>query len=199
MASKVGTLIKEARTQAGLTQEALAKKIKGLSANDISLVERGEKSLTQAVLKEIAKVTGVTQKSLIDAAKAEASKKDSSSSSKKSSASSSGKSSSSSSKKNSSSSSKKSSSSSSKKSDSSASGKSGTSSDSFRVSSEEKKIIKAYRDADDKIKSAVKLMLLGTEGLSTESAGSGLSAGTDPSGMVDLLGTLMGSVKQFLG
>ena len=38
MASKkVGTLIKEARTEAGLTQEQLARRISGLSANDISL------------------------------------------------------------------------------------------------------------------------------------------------------------------
>ena len=38
MASKkVGTLIKEARTEAGLTQEQLARRISGLSAGDISL------------------------------------------------------------------------------------------------------------------------------------------------------------------
>ena len=66
---KVGTLIKEARTGAGLTQEQLARKIKGVSADDISKAERGEKDFTQAVLKEIAKATGVTQKSLLDAAK----------------------------------------------------------------------------------------------------------------------------------
>ena len=41
MASKkVGTLIKEARTEAGLTQEQLARRISGLSANDISLAEQ---------------------------------------------------------------------------------------------------------------------------------------------------------------
>ncbi|MBQ1235489.1 MAG: helix-turn-helix transcriptional regulator [Oscillospiraceae bacterium] len=69
MAKKVGTLIKEARTEAGMTQEQLARKIKGLSAADISKAERGEMELTQAALKEIAKATGVTQKSLLDAAK----------------------------------------------------------------------------------------------------------------------------------
>lgn len=69
MANKVGPLIKEARTDAGLTQEQLAKKIKGISANDISKAERGELELTQAVLREIAKITGVTQSSLIHAAK----------------------------------------------------------------------------------------------------------------------------------
>ena len=70
MASKkVGTLIKEARTGANLTQEQLARKIKGLSASDLSLAERGQKELTQAQLKEIAKATGVTQASLLNAAK----------------------------------------------------------------------------------------------------------------------------------
>ncbi|MCQ2539179.1 MAG: helix-turn-helix domain-containing protein [Acetatifactor sp.] len=68
-AKKVGDLIREARTNAGLTQEALAKKIKTLSANDISKAERGEKELTQEELKAIAKITGVTQKSLLEAAK----------------------------------------------------------------------------------------------------------------------------------
>lgn len=67
---KVGELIREARTGAGLTQEGLAKKIKTLTANDISKAERGEKDLTQEELKQIAKITGVTQKSLLDAAKA---------------------------------------------------------------------------------------------------------------------------------
>ena len=40
MAKKVGTLIKEARTAAGLTQEQLAKKISGLSAADIGKARR---------------------------------------------------------------------------------------------------------------------------------------------------------------
>ena len=70
MASKkVGTLIKEARTEAGLTQEQLARRIAGLSANDISLAERHQKNLTQDQLKQIAKITGVTQASLLNAAK----------------------------------------------------------------------------------------------------------------------------------
>lgn len=69
MANKVGPLIKEARTSAGMTQEQLAKKIKGITAADISKAERGEREFTQAVLKEIAKYTGVTQSSLINAAK----------------------------------------------------------------------------------------------------------------------------------
>jgi len=71
MGKKVGKLIKAARTDADMTQEQLARKISGLSANDISLAERGEKDLTQAQLKAIAKATGVTQASLINAAKEE--------------------------------------------------------------------------------------------------------------------------------
>ena len=76
MASKkVGTLIKEARTEAGLTQEQLARRISGLSANDISLAERHQKNLTQEQLKQIAKITGVTQASLLNAAKGSSAKK----------------------------------------------------------------------------------------------------------------------------
>ena len=78
MASKkVGTLIKEARTEAGLTQEQLARRTSGLSANDISLAERHQKNLTQEQLKQIAKITGVTQASLLNAAKGSSSKKSS--------------------------------------------------------------------------------------------------------------------------
>ena len=70
MASKkLGNLIKEARTEAGLTQEQLARKIAGLSASDISAAERGVGDLTQEQLKKIAKATGVTQASLLNAAK----------------------------------------------------------------------------------------------------------------------------------
>ena len=65
----VGPLIKEARTKAKLTQEQLASKIDGLTASDVGKAERGEKMLTQDILKQIAKTTGVTQKSLLDAAR----------------------------------------------------------------------------------------------------------------------------------
>lgn len=71
MGKKVGKLIKAARTNADLTQEQLARRISGLSASDISLAERGEKDLTQAQLKKIATITGVTQASLLNAAKEE--------------------------------------------------------------------------------------------------------------------------------
>lgn len=70
MASKkVGTLIREARTEAGLTQEQLARKIAVLSASEISQAERGLIDLTQEQLKKIAKATGVTQASLLNAPK----------------------------------------------------------------------------------------------------------------------------------
>ena len=69
MTNTVGPMIRKARTGAGLTQEQLAKEVTGLSASDISRAERGELIPTQEQLKAIAKVTGVTQKSLLDAAK----------------------------------------------------------------------------------------------------------------------------------
>ena len=72
MAKKVGELIKEARTGAGMTQAQLADKVKGLTASDISKAERGLKELSDDQLKQIAKATGVTQSSLLNAAKGSA-------------------------------------------------------------------------------------------------------------------------------
>ena len=72
MATKVGDAIKGARTAAGLTPEELAEKVEGVSAEDICQAECGEKKLSQNKLKAIAKATGVTQKSLLDAAKEDA-------------------------------------------------------------------------------------------------------------------------------
>lgn len=71
-AKKVGELIKEARTNAKLSQTALGELV-GLSGTDIGKAERGEKELSQTVLKAIAKATGVTQKSLLEAPKGGAS------------------------------------------------------------------------------------------------------------------------------
>ena len=68
MAKKVGELIKEARTAAKLTQAQLAEQVTGVTAAEIGKAERGEKELTQAALKQIAKATGVTQASLLNAA-----------------------------------------------------------------------------------------------------------------------------------
>ncbi len=69
MANTVGALIKEARGKAKLSQEALAGQIEGLSVSDLGKAERGEKELSQGVLRQIAKLTGVTQASLVNAAK----------------------------------------------------------------------------------------------------------------------------------
>ena len=167
MAKKLGTLIKEARTQAGMTQEALAKKVKGVSAHDISLAERGEKELTQAALKEIAKATGVTQKSLLDAVKtAGSTKKTSTCSTKKTSTGSTKK----------------------------------TSRTAFQLKAEEKKLIQAYREADEKTQMAVRMLLLKSEGLSSASSLAAHTAGGlgDLLGSGDLISSLMGSVKDLL-
>lgn len=68
MGKKTGKLIKDARTAAKMTQAQLGKAV-NLAAAEISKAERGELELTQAALKAIAKVTGVTQASLINAEK----------------------------------------------------------------------------------------------------------------------------------
>ena len=141
MANKVGNLIKKARTDAGLTQEQLAKKVKNTSASDIGKAERGELKLSQEALKQIAKATGVTQKSLLDAA-----------------ASSTYKSSSSSTKKTDSSSKKTSGSSSSKKTSSSGS--------SMKVSATERKLVELYREADSSVKKKAMEILKANEPIS---------------------------------
>ena len=81
MANKVGNLIKKARKEAGLTQEQLARKVKNCNTSDIGKAERGEIRLTNEQLKQIAKATGVTQKSLLDAASSSSYKNSSSGSS----------------------------------------------------------------------------------------------------------------------
>jgi transcriptional regulator with XRE-family HTH domain len=138
MAKKVGTLIKEARTAAGMTQEQLARKVKGLSAADLGKAERGEKDLTQEQLKAIAKATGVTQKSLLEAAKGKSSSSSSSSSKKKTGSSSS--------------------SSSSKKKTSS------SSSTAVKLTADEKKLLTLYLKADDSQKEAALEALQGESG-----------------------------------
>ena len=133
---KLGNLIKEARTNAGLTQEALAKKVDDCSASDISKAERAEKDLTTDQLKQLAKACGVTQKSLLEAAGS--SSKSSSSSSKKTTTSSS-----------------------SKKSSSSSSSKSSSSGTSVKVTATEKKLLEYYRAADSDTKKAAIAVLKG--------------------------------------
>ena len=173
MAEKtVGTLIKEARTAAGLTQEQLARKIKGVSADDISLAERGKKDFTQAVLKEIAKATGVTQKSLLDAAKAGSSAKTGASSKTGSSAKTGASPKTGSSAKTGASSKTGSgaktgaSSKTGSGAKTSASSKTGnsaktasSSSSTLKLSAEEKRVLKAYREAEEGVQSIVRALL----------------------------------------
>ena len=68
-AKNVGTLILEGRTAKKLSQTALGNAAGGVSGSDIGKAERGEKELTQAQLKAIAKALGITQKSLLEAPK----------------------------------------------------------------------------------------------------------------------------------
>ena len=173
MAAKtVGTLIKEARTAAGLTQEQLARKIKGVSADDISLAERGKKDFTQAVLKEIAKATGVTQKSLLDAAKAGSSAKTGASSKTGSSAKTGASPKTGSSAKTSASSKTGSSAKTGASSKTGSGAKTGassktgnsaktasSSSSTLKLSAEEKRVLKAYREAEEGVQSIVRALL----------------------------------------
>ena len=78
MSKKLGNLVKEARTAKGLTQAALADKVGGITSSDVGKIERGEKEPTQDILKKMAKVLGVTQKSLLDAAQGSGAKSSSS-------------------------------------------------------------------------------------------------------------------------
>lgn len=177
MANKVGKLIKEARTAAGMTQEQLAKKVKNTSASDISKAERGELKLSQDALKQIAKATGVTQKSLIDAAASSTYKSSSSGSSTKKTTSST--------KKTTSSTTKKSTTSSTKKKTSSSSGKSSSSGSSMKVTATEKKLVEYYREADSDVKK--KAMEL----LKTGKVSGGF--GDIVSGLDDTIGSFVGS------
>jgi len=171
MANKVGPLIKEARTNAGLSQDALAKMIDGLSASDVGKAERGEKELSQDILKQIAKATGVTQKSLVEAAKASTYSTGSSKSSAKSSSKSSSTAAktSSTSSKSSSKSSSTSSKSSSKSSSSSSKSSAKAKEEEFKLTATEKKLVELYRAADsDTKKTAIAVLKGETTGNSTE-------------------------------
>lgn len=171
MANKVGPLIKQARTNAKLTQEQLASAVDGVSASDIGKAERGEKELTQTALKQIAKATGVTQKSLLEAA-AESTYGSSSA----------GKKTSTENKKSSTSGSKKSSSSGSKK---SGSGK--KSDDEISLSKTEKQLIELYRAADSDTKKRAIAVLKGeTSGSILGDVGS------------EFLGNLINGAAEFL-
>ncbi len=72
---KSGAMIKKARTTAGMTQDGLAKKAAcGLTAEDISAIERGEGKMTQTQAKRLAAVLDMTQSSLLEALKADTAK-----------------------------------------------------------------------------------------------------------------------------
>lgn len=83
MGKKLGSLIRSARTDAGLTQEQLANKVKGVARTDISKFERGLAEPTAQNVKDIAKACGVAQKPLLDAMPKTSAKPASSSSSSK--------------------------------------------------------------------------------------------------------------------
>ena len=156
MAKKVGELIKEARTAAKLTQAQLAEQVTGLAAADISKAERGEKELTQTQLKQIAKATGVTQASLLEAAAgktAAAAKKPAATTAKKPAATAAKKPASAAAKKPASTAAKKPAATAAKK-PASAAAKS-----SMQVTAAEKKLVELYRKADaDKKKEVMKLL-----------------------------------------
>ncbi len=187
MAAKtVGTLIKEARTAAGLSQEALAKLVDNCSASDISKAEHGEKLLGTAQLKQIAKACGVTQKSLLEAptgaGKSSSSKSESSKSS--SSKSSSGSKSESGSKQ----------SSSAKTGSSSKSSSSKDKESEFTLSAAEKKLVEYYRAANSETKKAAVAVLKGEATIDKGLLNTLLTSAAGENGVLGgLLDGLMGS------
>ena len=154
MSSKIlGKKIKQARTDAGFTQAQLADLIRGLSASDISRAERGEKELERDQLIAIAKATGVTQKSLLEAA---GTKKSSTSTSKKTGTTA------------------KKTGTTAKKTGTTAkkTGSTASSGSSMKVTAAERKLVERYREADAKTKKVVNEILKG--GKSAEALLSGL-------------------------
>ena len=184
---KVGELIKEARTKKGLSQEKLAGMVEGLSASELSKAERNEKDLTQEELKAIAKICGVTQKSLLEAAgyvtaaKTTAAKKPAASgktTAQKTSSSTSGKTSSSAAGKTSSSAAGKTS--------SSTAGKTASASTSVKLTATEKKFLELYRAADSTARKNAEAVLKGTKQVQEE--GGGLVSGLLGGALETLLG-----------
>ena len=181
----LGDLIKEARSAAGLTQEQLAKKADNMTAADISKAERNQKVPTQNQLKQIAKATGVTQKSLLDAAKA-ASATTTASGKTTSGKTSSGKTSSS---------------------------KKATSKNTIQVTATERKLIELYRAADSDKKKSVMSLLKGETQTASEmlsslldgskrpdelltSLFSGAASGSGSGKTDDIVSSLLGAFKK---
>lgn len=69
-AQTLQTIIKNARNDKGWTQEQFARRLKGIGTADIEKLEKGEWIPTQEQLKLMATTLGVTQTSLLEAAKA---------------------------------------------------------------------------------------------------------------------------------
>ncbi len=186
---KVGTLVKEARTEAGLTQDKLADKVgSGLTAAMISECERGKADLTNAQLKKIATVCGVTQASLLNAPKniKTAAKKTAAEKKTASSKTSAAKTSSA----------KTSAAKTTSKTSSSKTSSTGSTS-SLKVSAAEKKLLEAYREADsDQKKIALKVLKgeYSAEKLSQlDSAGTGAAIADGLGGVIgDVLSGILG-------
>ena len=169
MSKKLGDLVKKARTEKGFTQAGLAEKVDGLTASDVSKIERGEKEPVQEVLKQMAKALGVTQKSLLDAAtgsgKTASSSKTGTAAKKTSSA----------------------------KKTSAAK----DTIDTLKLTATEKKLVQLYRKADTKTKKAAINLLEGDSnaieliGALLSAKGSGSSGSSVSSGTSDLLSALL--------
>lgn len=211
---KVGTVIKEARTAAGLSQEQLARKVAGVSAADIGKVERGEADFTQAQLKSIAKALGVTQASLLNAPKnvstakktsstTSTAKKTSSTATAKKTGTTAAKKTSSTAKKTSSTSTAKKTSSTAKKTSSTTTAKKTTTpktpanaNSTMKVTSTERKLIEYYRTASSDAKKAATKVLKGEADSMLDSINGKDSVGNVVGNVVtNLLGDLLGGKR----
>ncbi|MBR2123504.1 MAG: helix-turn-helix transcriptional regulator [Lachnospiraceae bacterium] len=200
MAKKLGTLVKEARTEAGLSQAALAAKVDGLSAADIGKIERGEKVPSQAVIKNLAKALGVTQTSLLNAYDVAGKSTSAASAKASSSKTSSAKTSSAKTSSAKTSSAKTSSAKTSSAKTSSSSGKktSSSSSDTVKLTAAEKKLLTAYRKADSSTKKAVLNILEGNGSITDILTGlfSGKAQNAAAGSLGSLLESALGKIKK---
>ena len=183
MSKQTGAKIKEARLAAGMTQADVAKKVEGLSAQDLSKAERGLLDLTQKQLQAVAKAVGVSANSLTSANRktGTSAKTKSASAAKKSTAG--------------------------RTSGSTASEKT------LKLTADEKKLVELYRAADKETKNAAKALLKGEQqdaslmdtmmnmlgGMigGSGKADSGKAQGDDNpmSGMMSMFGDLLGGIK----
>ena len=207
---KVGELVKEARTAAGLTQEKLAQKAgEGLTASEIGKCERGTADLTVNQLKKIAVACGVTQTSLINAPKnlSATERKKTSASTKTTGGKTTGKTKTTTAKttgkteEKTSTSAKTTAKTSGKSTAAKASAKTATPANantSMKVTATEKKLVEAYREANSDMKKVAMKVLKGEYGekvtglLNVVGGGSISNAATD--GIADTIGNLLGSL-----